>query len=114
MADRKKERAQDIVQRRIGNVTPAAVSQYESIPGLDQTLVSADVQSADIDSLRRRYFGEQVEGMDAPAVADVEISDLDDPSEQMVDLDVELGPGHVQTKTFIVADDEDEVIGQQG
>ncbi len=67
-----------------------------------------------MDSLRRRYFGEFLDERDAAAAPSVPIEDLDDPGQQMVDFEVELGPGQVQKKTFIVEDDEDEIIGQQG
>jgi len=114
MANYHSEKAREIIEREHPGVRIPERSQYDSIPGLDSPLDAVDFSSADIDVLRRRFLGEEADAIDSEDMAEVELDDLDEPKQELVDVEIEFGDSRIQRKTVVVSTEDDEIIGEQG
>lgn len=114
MSNRPSEKLKRIIEREHPGARIPERSQYDSIPGLDSPLDAPDFASADMDVLRRRYIGEETDGRDSQETASMDLDDLDEPEQELVDVEIEVAAGQIQRKTVVVSAKEDEIIGEQG
>jgi len=114
MSDRHRDKLEEIIKREHPGARISEHSQYESIPGLDTPFDAPDFESADLDSLRHRYFGDELDSGDAEASAPVELDDMDQPEQEFVDVEFDMGAGQTLRKTVVISPEDDEIIGEQG
>jgi hypothetical protein len=116
------DRLNEIVEQAKPGARVASRKQVETIPGLDAPADLADLDSIDVVDLRRKYLerrGVDVDdeldaaGDDDADDDDLGIADLDDPQEQLVDIEYDEA-GTTRTKTLIVDTGSEEIIGEQG
>ena len=125
------DRLNEIAAKARPGAKVASHKQTEAIPGLDASASNVDLEAIDVVALRNKYLeriGTFDEDLDAPGGGgggadpvlpddaeddDLSLSDVDDPQEQMFDVEYEEA-GSTHTKTWIVETSSGEVLGEQG